>query len=262
MPRKPSHRHPLRQVREATKMTQSQFAKLVGSSAPTIQAIENGQRQITLELAEKIMEVTGAWPFCLSENWDEAFDVKGKPYTPLSYLEFTENLDDDTGRARKEISDALIDVLDAAASEGKLRLALHFLSKEIATIVQRLNLDDALCHLFESKSLSFKPRVTVGYLRQNPELAKLVNYVDDPSRKDEEEVGRIIPPDAVRRSHRQSRWQAIDVEAPWFIDLHAGLPLTSDERKVYGAEKIRTEYSIRVGKKYQEEMSAKERQGQ
>jgi len=255
MPRKPSHRHPLRQVREALNKTQSEFAKLIGSSAPTVQAIENGQRDITQEMAETVMTVTGVWPFCLTEKWDEAMDLTGEPYTAVSYLRFQSGLDEDkTPRMRKEIADVLTNVLDAAGRSGKTRLALYFLSKEIATIVERLNLDEALYRVYEANNMDLSPGLSFGDLRKNPALAKKFDFNDDPRRNDDEPFCKMIPAHPAERSHLRTRWQHLELQAPWFTgqDCASGL-LTEVSRKIHNAGSVRTKYSNIVGQKYREE---------
>ncbi len=61
MPRAPSFFHPLRQIRtRSTFRTQQEFAKFIGVSTPTVQAIENGKLRLSRKLALRIERATGA----------------------------------------------------------------------------------------------------------------------------------------------------------------------------------------------------------
>lgn len=61
MPRPPKIPHPLREIRALCgNLSQTAFAKLVGVSMPTIQAIEGGKLKIAAKLAARMAEATGA----------------------------------------------------------------------------------------------------------------------------------------------------------------------------------------------------------
>jgi transcriptional regulator with XRE-family HTH domain len=55
VPRKPKFVHPLRALREAFKISQSEFGKMFGVSASLIQLIELGERNLNDDLADAIM---------------------------------------------------------------------------------------------------------------------------------------------------------------------------------------------------------------
>ena len=261
MPRKPSFSHALRQVREAVGKTQSDFAQMVGCSAPTIRGIENGQRHVTQELAERILDVTGAWPFCLTENWDEACDLYGDPYTPVSFLRFKEGLDDEVAaKSAKWVIQGLDRIFDAAAKAGKSSLALYYTSKAIAEVFARLNLDDALYRVHEEISARSGPRYTVRELRSQPDMAKSLGFHDDPSLKDDElHYVKITPEYATQRSPHRSRWDTMDVEAPWFIAQgFAREGLSGEERKIYDACKVKVKCQNRQAVNYKKQMAAEE----
>lgn len=54
------HRHNIVVLRERLHLTQAEFAKLIGRSLPAIQAIEHGKLKLSVGLALRIADVTGA----------------------------------------------------------------------------------------------------------------------------------------------------------------------------------------------------------
>ena len=88
MPRKPRVTHPLRDIRHVLNMTQQAFAKFVGCSAIAIQRIENrSMKKMSRELADRILEATGANPFELLAG-RKAVDIKGQPYSKQTFNEY------------------------------------------------------------------------------------------------------------------------------------------------------------------------------
>ena len=265
MPRKPSVSHPLRQIREAVGKTQPEFAQMVGCSTPTIRGIENGQRRVTQELAERIMDETGAWPFCLSENWQEAFDLRGEPYTAVSYLRFKEGLDEESAAAsKKRVFNGLVHVFDAAEKLGKSHLVLYHLSKAVAEIFGRLGLEDSLFRVYEEISIQIGPQYTARQLRDDPNLAKTLGIKVDPNWPDEYvHYVKVTPEHATNRSPHRSRWDFMDIEAPWFIAQGFGRDgLSDEERKIYGAGNVRIQYQNRQGARYTARMVAEAAESQ
>lgn len=60
MPRPPSHRHVVRDLRNVLGKTQAQFAEMAGVKASAINRIENGSLKLSPSLAHKISGATGA----------------------------------------------------------------------------------------------------------------------------------------------------------------------------------------------------------
>ena len=92
MPRQNKLRHPIKLVREATGLSQKQFAALVGHSKDTIQAIEIGRHKPSLALAEKIFVQTGAVPDTLREMQSVPRDIEGEGYTRDSFERWTSTI--------------------------------------------------------------------------------------------------------------------------------------------------------------------------
>src|SRR5450432_719659 len=86
MPRKPRFNHPVRQVRTCLGHSQSAFAKLIGCSAVAVERIENGKLQLSVQLANTILEATGADPVSLlAGRGAKAMDMMGHEYTQKSF---------------------------------------------------------------------------------------------------------------------------------------------------------------------------------
>lgn len=83
MPKKPTHRHVLRDLRKVLGKTQAQFAELLGVAMITIARIENGTLKLSLDLAIKIQGQTGAsYEELLKGETGQLLDYQGKPYDP------------------------------------------------------------------------------------------------------------------------------------------------------------------------------------
>ena len=87
MPRAPKFIHPLRIVRkEMGNFSQPRFGAMIGCSASTIQAVENGQLKLSLRLAHRIQLHTGAQSHELIKGRrGKAVDFMNKPFSKQSY---------------------------------------------------------------------------------------------------------------------------------------------------------------------------------
>lgn len=103
MPRPPKVPHPLREIRALCgNLSQTAFAKLVGVSMPTIQAIEGGKLKITTKLAARMAEATGvSAEELLKGNLGKPISVNGQRFT-LKTFRTWENLKQ---RRSKQLTD-------------------------------------------------------------------------------------------------------------------------------------------------------------
>ena len=114
----------LREVREATGMTQAEFADALEMSVPYIQAVELGQRKANPELARRVQYKTGAWPLSIEEGWEQAVDSFGEPYTNETYQRFRSPPEDAvTDDQIEKFVEPLASLAWAAAKKGKLESA-------------------------------------------------------------------------------------------------------------------------------------------
>lgn len=81
MPRKPRQIKQIRRFRtEVLKLTQTQFAHMIGVSASMVQAIELGTRPMTEEFAARVSYATGVKPECLLQESPQLLTVMGTPF--------------------------------------------------------------------------------------------------------------------------------------------------------------------------------------
>src|SRR5262245_38451206 len=98
MPKRPRFKHPLRQVRTAIGMSQAEFAKALGFSPHTIQAVENGKMRLSYALEGRIFVETGADTREIARGRKgKALDQNGQPYSKEFY---------DSWKARKDSYDS------------------------------------------------------------------------------------------------------------------------------------------------------------
>lgn len=129
MPRPPTYQHPLRDIREATEMSQGRMAHLLGISRSMLQKIENGQKILPPRLALLVQQMTGCdIRRTSSEPMIEIRATKdGNPFTVDDYQKHVDSL-----RTRDPFSqpifEACVEVLrlhvSVAAKEGILPLLL------------------------------------------------------------------------------------------------------------------------------------------
>lgn len=82
MPKKPRFVNQIRRLRtEYLKLTQPQFARLIGTSASMLQAVELGVRRVTEDFANRVVYATGVNPECLLQEGAELRTlIGGMPY--------------------------------------------------------------------------------------------------------------------------------------------------------------------------------------
>ena len=230
----------LRQVRTATGLSQNRFAQLVGVSAAYIQAVELGQRNASVELAESVSIQTGASPVCLAEAWSQAFDLNGKPYSVESYEEFTSKRGEPP--RYEEIARMLESttvILEAAGRVGKSSLVADLLRSKLREFVQQVIIIDKVD---EELRITLGPtgRTTVGQMRADTDLARRVAFVDDKSLPDdavillnrrggghEEVINKLFP-----KSDSAQNWKGcVNVTAGRQIDLRHAFSINSHESR-------------------------------
>jgi len=153
MPRQNKLRHPIKLVREATGLSQSRFAALVGHSKDTIQAIEIGRHNPSRLLAEKIFIQTGAVPETLLHLRGSPLDIEGEPYTRDSFTRWTATIKPTTRLLQREKGairylNWLVSTLQyAALRAGKLFAIQYQLNKCILELVSEFGLQNSITGL-------------------------------------------------------------------------------------------------------------------
>lgn len=151
MPRPPTYRHPLREIRTQTDYnSQPRFAELVGVSAATIQAIENGKLTLSRRLAMRIRTATGADHRELMKGAKgRPITVYGKRYTKEFFDRWILRRDrgGTGGGGYAEQSKFWADVLLGAASQkrGAEARAVHFaIAEALDEIAAECDLEEEL----------------------------------------------------------------------------------------------------------------------
>jgi transcriptional regulator with XRE-family HTH domain len=116
MPKKPRQVNQLRRLRtDVLKMTQPQFARLIGVSASMLQAVELGVRRVTEDFANRVAYATGVDPECLLQECPELRTVMGTPY-----------LSSEDAKINREKMSALVPLSEADLASFGAQGALQF----------------------------------------------------------------------------------------------------------------------------------------
>ncbi|WP_009959115.1 helix-turn-helix domain-containing protein [Verrucomicrobium spinosum] len=170
----------VRQIREAAGKSQSEFAEDVDVSVAYVQAIEQGARPASREFAIKVMGRYGAWWECVADNWEQAIDLSGRPYTSRSYADFCEDVPENLSDHDVEVLVAPVrKLVKGAAMVGKTRLVALWLHLVLVDGFKSLrNVEFYGCR-------STTTKLTYGRLREDKGLAAALNFTDAPSVQDD-----------------------------------------------------------------------------
>lgn len=197
MPRKPRLTHPLREIRQALEMTQPAFAKLVGRAAITIQRIENRTLKMSPELADKILEATGANPRELLAG-RKAVDVSGHPYTKQSYEVYQKWLKDSQhsidyyGFHLTRFLQLLL-ISSERAGQKKLHSVVAALQDSFAKIGRDFDLKKNIEGFLIEKGHVRKRIYLVRDLRKFSQYAGLIGFKDNKRFKPNKKISFDIP---------------------------------------------------------------------
>jgi transcriptional regulator with XRE-family HTH domain len=197
MPRKPSVTHPLREIRQALKMTQPAFAKLVGRAAITIQRIENRTLKMSPELADKILEATGANPRELLAG-RKALDLDRHPYTMHSYETYQKWLKDSHhtidyyGFHLIRFLHLLL-ISSERAGQKKLHSVVAALQDSFAKIAHDFDLRKNIEGFLIEKGHVRKRIYLVRDLRKFPEYARIIGFKANKRFKPDRKIFFDIP---------------------------------------------------------------------
>lgn len=184
----------LRQLREAVGLTQAEIADRLSLSKPYIQAVEQGTRQANRFLALKCMAIYGVWHECILDHWTEAVDLYGHPYTYATWEQYLALQPEHLSEERlKEAVQPFVDLFQAAAATGKLRVLGLSLIEHITDFHTIQGIGEGLKRVYRQRCSSKVIEYTFGKLRADPTIARVLDFVDDPRRNDEEVAFRVEP---------------------------------------------------------------------
>ncbi len=221
----------LRQLREVVGLTQAEIADRLELSKPFIQAVEQGTRRANRVLALRCMSIYGVWHECILDHWTEAVDLYGQTYTYATWDQYIALQPERfTEEKLKEVIQPIVDLFQAAAATGKLRVLGLSLYAQVGDLLQIQGIGEGLHRVYRQRSSSKVIEYTFGKLRADPTIAMALGFVDNPRRNDADVAFRVEP--------------AVDKSQPLFplseIYPHPG---TISER--YRANKLSTEESTR-----------------
>lgn len=157
MPRTPSNPHPLRDVREAARITQAKLAKRIGVATVTIQKIENGKLAITGEIAEKLRLALGCimYPSETPEggkvwNVHPLMPRGGDSMSPYTYEDFVASASQrkffsgNPEVMHLGLSGALFVVIQSAARSGQLASLIPEIEARITDWIEDFSLESPM----------------------------------------------------------------------------------------------------------------------
>ena len=144
--RLPAKIHPLHNVRQITGLTQEQFARRIGISAPLLRNIELGQRPITSRAARAIYLLTGIDP----ASWTKKtpFSTLGRKFDSETYDLWKMVSQDENEAAPKRVTGRRVKALELigqAMARGEKGIVWEEDFRQfLAEVVKRYNLEAPL----------------------------------------------------------------------------------------------------------------------
>jgi len=186
MPKKPKFKNNLTRLREGMDLSQQEFAKLLGVSASIIKKLERGNRTLTPDMSARIFAETGIMLIPAPEE------------TPIEYskeqhqawkkdLEF----DSKSAEAAARVIMKLVRLMLAASIRPgvqKSYVIFNALIQAIEVVKKDFNMEQHIEAELRDRQSTQTKLYSVRQLRQNDLLAKQVQFKDDPSLKDDQEI--------------------------------------------------------------------------
>jgi transcriptional regulator with XRE-family HTH domain len=192
MPRKPKFMHPLRVVREATKLSQAAFGRLVGCKAVTIERLENGKLKIGNPMHERIRGATGV--LTVMSIMDKPVDYQGNPYTQKSFAEWCEYCKETESRNSdfwcKEMQVRLAVMFEAASrpTVNKVQMLYAKLEEWLCDTAEELSLKASIEAVLKEQQWTVSKTLSYGEWRKNKLIAHVWGFKDDNQKKSGEEL--------------------------------------------------------------------------
>jgi transcriptional regulator with XRE-family HTH domain len=183
MPKKPKQKCHLTIVREALDLSQSEFARRLGVSASAIKKAEEGIRPMSNDLISRVYAETGV----LFVN---NLPVKNFAYTEADHAAWTEEvlLNEKSAAVAARVVLKLVELmLVAAARPGvhKSYQVFNALIQAAERVKNEFHLEKHIDAELRDRNATETKLYSVGELRANALLARMVNFKDDPKLKDD-----------------------------------------------------------------------------
>jgi len=209
-----------RALRRALGLTQPEMAQKLGVSLAAVQGAESGWRPVSREMARLVQAKFGVFASSVTGFTSEPATLLREKVTPESVQRVFQNIPPVISKEEiAPFTKPLADLVQAAASEGCLRVFAATFDDMLSELKRALCLDDALGAILRSKnSPQVVKKITRRDLREIPEvaasLAKL-GIVDDPSIPDDEVVIMTVPP-----KQKTEPWMPPSQYRPSWNDLY------------------------------------------
>jgi transcriptional regulator with XRE-family HTH domain len=186
MPKRPNFKNNLTRLREGMDLSQPEFARLVGVSASIIKKLERGTRTLTPDLSARIFAETGIMLIPAPEE------------TPIEYSkEQHEDWKKDVEFDAKSVEAAarvvmkLVRLMLAASIRPGVKksyVVFNALIQAIEVVKKDFKMEKHIDAELRDRQSTQTKLYSVRELRQNDLLAKQVEFKDDPSLKDDQEI--------------------------------------------------------------------------
>ena len=213
--------HPLRVVREVTKLSQAAFGRMVGCTAETIEKMENGKLEIGESMHERIRMATGV--LTVKSKTDKPLDYAGEPFTQTTYAEWREYLRGTESQNSKfwlkEMQSRLDVIFEAASrpSVEKVQMLYANLEEWLCKTAEKLSLKASIEKVLEERKEEESKILSYGEWRKNKVLAILWGFMDDKEKKN----GEMLK---LKRDRRVSWWPSSKTEPGYIVIPGAPVP--------------------------------------
>lgn len=233
MPGKSEPRHPLRELRQAIGLTQGEFARLIGVGTSTVKRIESRTLKMSQELAARMFLATG---FMVTETpgGKQTMTWNGEPYTKESFELWKAELATNTAVASALTAQLVnwIEILLLASARpgaGKTVQVFHALLQSLHRITDEFQMQKHIDALLSERHSTETQLYRVGDLRKNSLLASMVQFQDDPTLTDQDEIPLTKPVGWLQ--HRELfavLWTHQELLRHWIDSTQNGLDVTPD----------------------------------
>jgi transcriptional regulator with XRE-family HTH domain len=192
--RKPKKTTPLRQVREASGLSQKQFADYLGLGQHLYHSLELGRVGLSKDNAETISQKTGATPESIDRECDQARDFSGRPYTSTSWIVWQKRGLDWIGPMRRvrNVLDWIEFLSVIAEREKKINEFSFDLADAVTKVMDKFDLRRPVELELARSKVKVGLICTYGDLRRDGKLAKKAEFEDDPNVPDDARWDRRI----------------------------------------------------------------------
>lgn len=173
----------IKQLLRIIPISLARFAEEIEVSPSHAHALKEGERAITPKIARILTVKFGVHPGSLKPKVKELRDCDSQPYTEESFKRHqaptTRELND---TEVEELMIPLKHLLLASAKAGRLNVVKLMLRQEIESLVREVDGLQEAHNELELERLNPSNKLTLDMIRKMPDWAKLIGFIDDPSK--------------------------------------------------------------------------------